>query len=250
MKKLLIAFAVLFTTLNFAQQQYKYVILQSKFEFLRSPNEYNLNSLTKSFFESEGFTVFYDTDELPIEIANNRCNALYPVPVNQSKLFTTYILFEIRDCQNKVLYESFRGNSREKSYEVAYRESFRTALTSMKGQLKFENKLATNPIQEKVVEAKVPVQEVATPTQISENGPTGIDPNLLQPIETKTGFNLVDYAGTPRILLQKTSMNDVFLANSSNATYKDGVLIKKNNEWFLEYYYEDVFFSEKVNVRF
>ena len=36
-----------------------------------------LSSMTKAFFEKEGFEVFYDTDEFPSELASNSCLALY-----------------------------------------------------------------------------------------------------------------------------------------------------------------------------
>ena len=43
----------------------------------------------KSFFETEGFQVYYTTDNLPKEIANNRCNALFADVVENNSLFVS-----------------------------------------------------------------------------------------------------------------------------------------------------------------
>ena len=79
MKKylLLIAFFIFNTTIAQSVNDYKYVVVPSKFDFLKEPNKYNMNSLTKMLFQKYGFEVFMMDEALPTEIANNRCKALF-----------------------------------------------------------------------------------------------------------------------------------------------------------------------------
>ena len=89
MQKLIFIIAVLFTISISAQSNYEVVIIPKKFSFLKEENKYNLNAVTKSFFETEGFKVYYAEDNLPKEIANNRCNALFADVVENNTLFVS-----------------------------------------------------------------------------------------------------------------------------------------------------------------
>lgn len=245
MKKLILVFVVFVSLFSFSQEKYEYVIVPMKFEFL-DKNEYNLNALTKSFFETEGFKVYYDTDELPRDLANNRCKSLFVNAIETNTMFSTNIVIEIKDCQNKLLLESVKASSREKSLKIAYNEVFRFALNSLKGKLNFKNEFAENKVFETTdtTNNQVEVKQEVTTT----NSNFGIDPNQLKPVLTKTGFNLINYNNDIIIVIKKTSIKDVFIAESGS--YKNGVLLKRNGDWHLEYYYENQFFSEKVNVKF
>lgn len=250
MKKILVIITLLASVATWAQENYKYVIVPAKFDFLKEADKYGLNTLTKSFFETQGFTVFYDTDKLPIEIANNRCGVLYATPIDQSKLFLTNILFEIKDCQGNVLLESFRGSSREKSYEAAYKESFRAALVSMKGQLNFKNNFGDTNKEVSVPKSKevVVATERVNDAEIDRKNKVGIDPNELHAVATETGYNLLNFNNAVVIVLYTTSVDNIYIARGTG--YKEGVLLKKNTGWVFEYYIENQFFSEKVNVKF
>ncbi|MCO6174298.1 hypothetical protein NHF50_04500 [Flavobacterium sp. NRK F10] len=239
-KKSFTAIVLLLTLFGWAQEKYQYVIVPAKFEFLKEANQYGLNTLTKSFFETEGFTVFYDTDELPIDIANNRCKVLYAEAVEQNKLFTTNVLFEIKDCQGKVLYESFRGSSREKSYEVAYKEAFRATLSSMKGQLNLTNNFIINVAAENkplVVEAKPDKKEVQKQ----------VDPNQLFALPIENGYRLVDSVPNVIYTIQQTSVENVFIAQKGEI---NGVFQKKINGWYFDYYQNGNLVSERISVKF
>src|SRR5690606_1469449 len=117
---------------------YKYVIVPSQFSFFKEKNRYNLNTLTKAFFEKEGFIVYFDTDELPFNLANNRCEVLFVEVEEEKGLLVTDIIVKLKDCQNKILYEGTKGSSRVKEHQKAYPEALRNALTSMKGKLNFK----------------------------------------------------------------------------------------------------------------
>jgi hypothetical protein len=138
MKKIFLLLVLFIYSFSFAQDNYKYVIVPKKFDFFKEENKYNLNAITKSFFENEGFTVIYDTEEFPSELAANRCSGLYLNVLEKSNMLYTKIIFEIKDCKNKTILTSKQGESRDKEYEKAYKESFRAALVSMRGHLDFK----------------------------------------------------------------------------------------------------------------
>jgi hypothetical protein len=164
MKKLLFLAAFLFSITTFAQQNYEVIILPKKFDFLKEDNMYNLNAVTKSFFETEGFIVYYAEDTLPKEIANNRCTALFGDVIESNNLFTTKLEVVLKDCQNTVLLTSTIGTSKEKEYFKAYNEALRTALISMRGKLDFKNE-NTIPV---IVEENIVVEEVLVEKNLNE----------------------------------------------------------------------------------
>ncbi len=237
MKKVILLFVLFVYSFSFAQDNYKYVIVPKKFTFFKEENKYNLNVMTKSFFETEGFEVYFDTDEFPKELAENRCLALFVYAEEDSNMFSTKVSLELKDCYNKVLHTSNLGISKEKEFKKAYTEAFRESLSSMKGLLKIKN--ITNKSPEKLNDVIVSVP--------SKKQNTIINTSELRAEVTETGYNLVDYSGFKVFYLYATSLDTVFLA--SKDIYK-GVLFKKNNGWFFEYDFDGKVYSEKVEVKF
>ena len=237
MKKVILLFVLFVYSFSFAQDNYKYVIVPKKFTFFKEENKYNLNVMTKSFFETEGFEVYFDTDEFPKELAENRCLALFVNAEEDSNMFSTKVSLELKDCYNKVLHTSNLGISKEKEFKKAYTEAFRESLSSMKGLLKIKN--ITNKSPEKLNDVIVSVP--------SKKQNTIINTSELRAEVTETGYNLVDYSGFKVFYLYATSLDTVFLA--SKDIYK-GVLFKKNNGWFFEYDFDGKVYSEKVEVKF
>ena len=236
MRTFFLFFMVFLYSFSFAQENYKYIIIPKKFNFFKEENKYNLNALTKSFFEKEGFQVYYNDDEFPKELAENRCLALYVNATENNNVFTTKINIELKDCYNKIILTSDVGISREKEYQKAYNEAFRNALNNLKGQVKIKNSHAVSSNTSKEV-----VQTPVTKSNVV------IDISQLRAVVTESGYNLVNYADNVVFVLYNTSMENVFLA------YKDiykGVLVKKVNGWFFEYDFEGKVYSEKVELKF
>lgn len=241
MKKLILFAVLLVSFFSFSQEKYEYVIVPSKFDFLKDANQYNLNSLMKSFFETEGFTVYFDTDELPEHLANNRCKAFFADAIESNKLFTTNVVIQIKDCQNKVLLESFKGSSREKSLNVAYNEVFRFALTSLKGQLNFKNKKGSVD-EVTITDTNEKVNVISLPTEIKDSSK-----DLLYALPIENGYKIVDSEPKVIYIIQSTSMDDVFIGKKGEI---QGTFLKKINGWYFDYYKEGKLISEKVSVKF
>ena len=237
MKKIVLLLVLFTFTFSVAQENYKYAIVPKKFSFFSDENEYNTSSMTKAFFEKEGFVVYYDTDEFPSELANNRCMAFYVNVLKKSNMFITKINFELKDCANKIIYTSIQGSSREKEYQKSYNESFRLALVTMKGQLNFTNTSTGNAIIEK---------ETVTATPIAVES-KNIPKEGLTAIAIQNGYKLVDSVPSVIYELLATSIENVFTAKKGSIS---GTFLKKNTGWFFEYYQNDQLVSEKVDVKF
>lgn len=235
MKKIVLLLVLFTFTFSVAQENYKYAIVPKKFSFFSDENEFNTSSMTKAFFEKEGFVVYYDTDEFPSELANNRCLAFYVNALMKSNMFVTKINFELKDCANKIIYTSIQGSSREKEYQKSYNESFRMALAAMKGQLNFKKN--SNTINEKET---VPV---TTTSVESKNVPK----ERLTAVAIQNGYKLVDSVPTVIYELLATSIENVFTAKKGSIS---GTFLKKNTGWYFEFYQNDQLVSEKVVVKF
>lgn len=241
MKKVVLLFVLFVYSFSFAQDNYKYVIVPKKFSFLKEENKFGLNELTKSFFEKEGFEVFYDSDVLPPKLYQNRCLALFIVPVESNTMFLTKIYFEIKDCKNNILLQSEIATSREKLLKTAYNQTFRQALSSLKGKINFKNVDAIEKIE--VVETPKEV-DVVSKNEIISNS---VASNTLFAIPMVNGYKLVNDKPETIFILKKTSADNIFIAQKDS---KSGVLMKKSSGWFFEYYEGDKLFSEKVEVKF
>jgi len=259
MKKIVCLLALFTITVSFAQiekiNNYKYLIVPDKFEFLNEANKYNLNTLTKMMFEKAGFTVFMANEQLPPELANNRCHALYGGLVSKSGMLRTKISIEIKDCYGTVLYTSGEGISREKDYQKAYYQSLRQASKSFydagyayvgdaASNAYFQQGQAVTPLPAPVTPAVPAAVAPATPVPATATTATGSQ-LFAQPIAN--GYQLVDT--TPKVVLKmyKTSQPDSYTAVSDS---KNGVVFKKGNDWFFEYYQNDKLVSEKLSIKF
>lgn len=244
MKKylLLIAFFVFSTTIAQSVNDYKYVVVPSKFDFLKESNKYNMNTLTKMMFQKYGFEVFMMDEALPTEIANNRCKALFADVVEDKALLITKLKIILKDCKDNIVYETAVGRSKEKDFAKAYTQAFREASKSFETlNYKYNggNDLANN-----VEEKPEPKQE--SKIYSLETNPE--NPELFffaQPIAN--GFQIVN--SEPRVIMRlfKTSQNNVFIGVRGD---EKGVVITKNGKWFFENYVDGKLVSEPINIRF
>ncbi|MNK01015.1 hypothetical protein D3C87_188080 [compost metagenome] len=242
MRKIIVLLVMLFSGLGFAQSfnDYKYLIVPEKFEFLTENNKYNMNALTKMMFEKYGFQTYYPSQQLPDELALDRCKAMYADVINQSGLLSTTLVIVLKDCSGKVLFTSQKGTSKEKSYQKAYYAALREASQSI-GELNYKySGKETGSSPTKVAQNIPAAQQAATPVTVNND-------NVLFAQPIVNGYQLVD--GTPKIVLKiyKTSQQDSYTAVSDS---KNGVVFKRGNDWIFEYYQNDKLISEKLNIKF
>tara|TARA_R110001583_G_scaffold47774_3_gene149626 strand:+ start:84 stop:920 length:837 start_codon:yes stop_codon:yes gene_type:complete len=129
-KSFLIGLLVLVSSMAFAQKSlnsYKYIIIPNQFEFQKSKDSYQINSLIKFLFEREGFSAFFENDQFPKDLALDRCLGLIVDLENISGLLTTKIQMKLRDCNNSIVFLSKEVKSKSKDYKKAYQEVIREA---------------------------------------------------------------------------------------------------------------------------
>lgn len=122
------------TTSVFAQaniNNYKYVIVPNKFDFLKEKDQYQINSLAKFLFNKYGFEAIMEGSDYPNDLVLNRCLALEPDVTKDSGMLKTKLKIELKDCNDKVVFTSRLGESREKEYKTAYNLALRDAFKSI-----------------------------------------------------------------------------------------------------------------------
>ena len=254
MKKqfLLVVLLVFSYTYSQSVNDYKAFIVPVKYDFLKGENQYRLNTLTKFNLNKAGFNSFYNNETIPVEF-NDRCGLLYVDVVKENSFLTTKLYITMKDCNDKIIFQSAVGKSKEKEYQVAYTEALNEAFQSINnlqykysGQKIAKTESAVNePEASKTVLA--PAARVETPVLSTPKIISKTDANLLYAQPTANGYQLID--STPKVIMKvfSTSNKGCYIAVKGDI---QGVLILKNNEWFFEYYQNDQLWSEIITVKF
>lgn len=263
---------------------YKYIIVQNKFDFLKEKNQYQLNDLAKFLFNKYGFESVMQGSDYPEDLANNRCLGLNSDIIKDSGMFKTKLKIELTDCNDKVIFTSKIGESREKEFKTAYNFAIRDAfksiealnykyvpnsnITSISTVSQFQTKTeVSKEIQElrkeiqslkedkqdevavvKTPLAEIPNVEMPKPVKMDEVKEKTIiagATNVLYAQAIDNGFQLVD--SSPKVVyrIKNTNLKDVFLVEGSSA-----VVYKKDNDWILEYYSGATLKQESLNIKF
>lgn len=225
MKKLSLLLLLL-STITYAQKSvnaYKYVIIPNKFDFVKHADQYQTSSLTKFLFKKYGFDAYIDNEQLPDDLAKNRCLALTGDVKDESGMFTAKSVIELRDCHNAVVYTSQVGKSKLKEYQKAYHESIREAFKSIQ-QLKY--KYQPKDITEKSNDVELLVEEKKDVKNENIKSNT-----ILYAQAISNGFQLVNTKPEKVYEILKTGIKDVFILKN-----KKGIVYKRNTEWVVEYY--------------
>jgi len=184
-KSILVAFFLIFCgSLGFAQKNinnYKYVIVPKQYEFQKSEDSYQINSLTKFLFERSGFTTYFSTDKLSEELANNGCMALKAIIRNSSGILNTKLNIDLVDCYNTIVFSTSEAKSKEKDYKKAYHTAIRTAFEDIDALGYKYNPV--NSLEAKIAENIEKKEEVKSEVDISE---TVQEVNMVKIERTKT----------------------------------------------------------------
>lgn len=251
MKKIFLLF-IFISVQGFSQSvldEYKYITVPVKYEFLKEADQYQLNSLTRFLFNKEGFNVLPDKENYPEDYKQNRCTALEANVINNSGMFTTKVVIELIDCNDKVIFTSKEGKSKEKDYKTGYHEALREAFESV-ANLNYSYK-PKQSIAEKPVTAVAPKEKVndpvvkpvieATTAPVS----TTVNENALYAQPVKNGYQLVDTTPKVVFILQKTSVQNVYIIKG-----KDGTVFLNEGQWIAEYYEGEELKREVLDIKF
>lgn len=228
MKKFLVLLLAIFSTLSFAQKK-QVVIMSNKYEFQKVKNSYNINNMLKAILVSNNFQVYFDDEVLPIEIANNKCNALTAILLDKSNMFLTKVKLQLIDCQNNLVFETSEVKSREKDIQTAFIEAIRLLSPELK-------KYRATVIQKKAV-VENPIEIIEKPSEIVTK--TVVKYQL---VEIANGYAIMD--ANPKVILQiyKTSNPNVFIADKFGVK---GIFTRFENKGIFEYYLNDKLVAEE-----
>ncbi|HVI47313.1 MAG TPA: hypothetical protein VM802_20715 [Chitinophaga sp.] len=257
MKAYALLFSLLLSFSGYAQNtinSYKYVLVPEKYNFFREDNQYGLNTLTRSLLEEKGFTVFYPTEALPKDLADNRCNALQADVLQKKGLFVTNLTLVLKDCQGNIVFKSKEGKSREKEFVVSYNEALRDAFTSLKDVPYSYDGSTHGQTQQPVIAAAAPAP-TPTPAPAATPSPAPT-PAVAEAKEvagtlyaqaTANGYQLIDTTPKKVLTMLKTSVQDYFIADNGAS---HGIVLKRNGDWYFEYYKDNKLVAEKLLIKF
>jgi len=267
-------------TYTFAQSSlnaYKYVTVPKKFDFQKTEDQYQLNSLTKFLFDKEGFKTLFDLEIKPQEVINSACLNLRLNVSNNSNMLTTKLKLELLNCKNEVVY-SGDGRSKLKVYKKAYHEALRKAFEPLKNlnykynpELILDVSTKEEEIKEEPskIEEEIPTKvEVAIDESVEvvegEEKVEAVEVNVEKPFQVETihkidshnsdilyaqktpsGYQLVDNSPKVVYVLQKTSVVDLFILKDKN-----GIVYKKDEKWLIEYYVNNELVLREINIKF
>lgn len=262
---------------------YKYIIVPKKFDFLKEENQYLLNSLTKFLFKKNGFNTLLEGEDYPEDFKRNRCLSLRSDVVKGSGLLKSKLTVILKDCNDQIVFKSKVGESRIKEFSKSYNQALRRAfesfetlnysyvpktkneITAVRNDVESENE-ATQEIQKlkeeikTLKEQKEEAAKVAAKPKIvkpetkkvivKEEKPTKETiiegtTNVLYAQEIANGFQLVD--SSPKVVyrIKNTNLNNVFLVENKTA-----IIYKKDNDWVLEFYSNNSLQQEILNIKF
>ncbi len=253
MKKYQLLFVFLLVTASgFSQSvnDYQYVIVPTQFSIFNAADKYRLNTTTKMLLEKYGFKTFMSNEELPLELGDN-CKKLYADLVQDRDFMVTKVKLVLKDCKEKVVYETDLGKSREKDYAVAYNQALReTAKSFDKLNYRYNGK---NGSTSDLPETKLSVSD-QTSGKVDSLDVTPVKVQTVNSSETfyfaqptATGFQVIDT--TPKVIMRlfTTSQKNVFIGQKDKL---NGVVITRGGEWFFEYYENGKLMSELLKLKF
>lgn len=279
-----VTFVISLIQLNgFSQEKinsYKYIVIPMQYEFQKSEDQYQINSLTKFLFNKYGYEAYFQNENYPKDLLTNRCLALTADVVNLKGFLNTKVQIELRDCDNNLIATSQEGKAKEKAYDKAYnlaiRDAFKTfqffnyqykedpaivsrgvdvskaetkeierlkkEVEALKEQV-VENKSETVvPNNKEVEDLEVEKEESVTPeTPVStQNGDTTL---YAQPIDG--GFQVVDTEPKKVMILLHSGASDSFMVKG-----KDAMVYKKDGVWIYAEHDGKRLITKEIKLKF
>lgn len=280
MKKLLILLIALGSvTSTLAQKKlndYKYVIVPYKYDFLNEKDKYQLNALSQFLFNKYGFNAIMEDAYFPDDLIKNRCLGLKSDVIKESGMFKTKLKVQLKNCNGDIVYTTKSGTSKEKQFKTAYtlalREAFKefetvnykyqpneailakASTASGKDPNKEIEKLKEeiNTLKQKQAEVKeVPknkiVVETKNPKTVTGRELKKEDPaiDVLYAQKTDYGYQIVDKTPSVIMILLKTSKTDVFMVKDTNA-----IVYKEDGFWYLSKNDDGKATIKTLNIKF
>ena len=102
---------------------YSYVVVPDRFDFLNEDDKYQLNSIAEFLFNKHGFHAFKSSATPNAK----RCDGLYLDVINLTAILRTKFVIILSDCNDFEVYRSPEGISKHKEFKKAYQDALRKA---------------------------------------------------------------------------------------------------------------------------
>ena len=248
------------STLN----DYKYVSVPENFSFLKSKDQYQLNSLTVFLFEKNNFKVLNSLKNYPSDLAQNSCLLLKSDVIRVKGFLKTKLQLVLTDCRDNVVYSSEIGQSKLKDYKKAFQEALRNAFVSV-SELNYAYSGSFSPakpplplvVVNETKESKTPKSTsplvpdppivVPSPPLVVPTVNTVEDPEVLSGLiikSTNSGFDFIDNTTKKvRYSAQATMFENVFIIEGQS-----GIMYKRGAAWVREYYEQNKTIIETLKI--
>jgi hypothetical protein len=226
---------------------YKYVSVSNKFDFLKSNDQYQLNSLTEFLFKKNGFTVLDKSDNYPTDLAKNNCLLLNANVVKIKGMLSTKLQIVLTNCKNITVFSSEIGKSKLKEFRKAYHEALRDAFDLSEFNYDYvESKnmdvvsiptpptppveLAVNP--DPVVVVTETIEEKAEEIQEAVESVSAVEVAMgLIVQQTKSGYDFIDtVTKIVKYATHATLFENVYIIDG-----QEGIIYKRGQSWVREY---------------
>mgnify|MGYP005634611283 FL=1 len=221
---------------------YKYVSVPDKFDFLKSNDQYQLNSLTKFLLKKNGFTVLNKSDNYPMDLAQNNCLLLNANVVKIKGLLTTKLQLLLTNCKNTVVFSSEIGKSKLKDYQKAYHEALRDVFTLSEFNYAYvgADRTIVLPTPTPPKTPKVtPIEPTSEIVSEEPEAPSVAEVPSVPVVEvasgliiqqTNTGYNFIDSRSkTIKYSVHATLFENVYIIDG-----EEGIIYKRGQSWVRE----------------
>ena len=233
---------IIFQTSLYAQtdlNQYKYVSVPDRFDFMKTNDQFQMSSLTQFLLTKKGFTVLESIENYPSDLAANSC-LLLDVNVEKIKGFLkTKLEVQFINCKKEVVFRSAIGTSKEKDFKMAYHQAIRAAFDSMEVlNYNYEESAAIDisaPIETSTtVLPKPSVQTPSAPIVVASVDPVDL-PELPKTliVSTAYGYDITDANGRVLYSIYQTMEEGIFIIDKL-----PGIAYKRGKRWVREYVLE------------
>ncbi len=230
---------------------YKYVTVAEKFDFLKSKNQYKLNDLTSFLLTKSGFMVLNAADNKPQDLYQNNCLGLNANIINTKGFLKTKLHLELVNCRNEVVFTSETGSSKEKEYKKAYHEALRNAFNSVQAlNYKYNGTVPEISSTEKI-EIQVPTVAIETTTApvVAEVPTTEVSTKMvvskLIVTPTDSGIDFIESSsGTTKYSTHATLFDAVYIIEN-----QAGIIYKRGQNWVREYVENGKTTIEALNIQ-
>lgn len=242
--------------------EYKYILIPKQFEFQRTDDQYQLNSLSKFLFNKYGFEAYFENEDLPSDVSQNRCLALKADLKKLKGFLITRLQFELSDCNGTIVSTSKVGETKVKQYDTAYnialRQAFETyqnmnysyepkdrssspVVATKEAEIKRDiepevkeqkTTIETNDKSEDKVEEQIVVAEAKTPVE-TKTAETKSEPASSRKEDTgwyakpiDNGYEVLDASKNNIMILLYSGATDVYIVKDENA-----IVFKKDGYW-------------------